>query len=79
MFRIYPNPTGENFILEQEGSEALENVIVGIFNINGTKVITEQLVGDRKHEFKTSLLPAGLYFIKIIADRKMETLKLIKL
>jgi hypothetical protein len=36
------------------------------------------MIGEQKHEFMTAALPAGLYFVKVVADDYAETIKLIK-
>jgi hypothetical protein len=77
-FTLYPNPTSGNFTLEQKGEKTYGTVKVEIYSMNGKKVMTENIVGEKKHEFNFSDLPVGLYFVKIVADEYVETIKLIK-
>jgi hypothetical protein len=77
-FNLYPNPTSGNFTLEQKGDKTYGMVKVEIYSMNGKKVMTENIVGEKKHEFNFSDLPVGLYFVKIVADEYVETIKLIK-
>jgi hypothetical protein len=36
------------------------------------------MMGEKKHEFRVSDLPNGLYFVKVVADDYVETFKLVK-
>jgi hypothetical protein len=77
-FSLYPNPTNGNFTLVQKGDRTFGTVKVEIYTMSGEKVMTEQLVGEKKHEFRFSDVSVGLYFVKVVADDYAETLKLIK-
>ena len=46
--------------------------------MNGAKVLTENMVGEKSHEFRFADLPGGLYFVKVVADNYVETIKLVK-
>ncbi len=77
-FNLYPNPTSSNFTLIQKGEKSFGNVRIEIYNMNGRRVLTGMMTGEQKHEFSFTEIPAGLYFVKIIADDSIETIKLIK-
>jgi len=77
-FSLYPNPTNGNFTIVQKGDRNFGNVNVVVYSMRGDKVLTSQMIGEKKHEFGTSALPAGLYFVKVVADDYTETIKLIK-
>lgn len=77
-FSIYPNPTTGNFTLVQKGDNQYGNVKVEVYGMRGDKVLSTQMIGEKKHEFVTSTLPTGLYFVKVVADNYTETIKLIK-
>jgi hypothetical protein len=77
-FTLYPNPTNGNFTLVQKGDRQYGNVKVEVYGMRGNKVLSAQMIGEKKHEFATSDLPAGLYFVKLVADDYTETIKLIK-
>jgi hypothetical protein len=77
-FTLYPNPTSGNFILVQKGDIASGTVKVEVFSMSGKKVMAEQMIGEKKHEFSFSRIPAGLYFVKVVAGDYAETLKLVK-
>jgi len=68
---LYPNPATNGFSINYNGSMTIE-IYTGI----GTLVLKEQIANN---EFiKTSSLPAGLYFIKILTGEKLTVLSLIK-
>ena len=77
-FTIFPNPTSGNFTLVQKGEKTYGTVKVEVYTMNGEKIMTERMIGEQRHEFQFSDIPAGLYFVKIVADDYVETIKLIK-
>jgi hypothetical protein len=77
-FTLYPNPTNSNFTLVQKGDNTFGTVKVEIFSMSGEKVMTTRMIGEKRHEFNFSDSPAGLYFVKVVADGYVETIKLIK-
>jgi hypothetical protein len=76
-FNLYPNPTNGNFTLVQKGESFYNTVKVEVFSMSGEKVFTENMIGQ-KHEFNFSGMPSGLYFVKVVADGYVETIKLVK-
>lgn len=77
-FSIFPNPTSGNFILVQESDKLSGKIMIEIFNLHGEKVISETMIGGKQHDFRFSGMPAGLYFLKIVAEGNVETIKLVK-
>jgi hypothetical protein len=77
-FRIFPNPTSGNFTLEPKGDKSIGNINVYIFNLFGEKIISTEISGVDKHEFQFSEIPAGIYFVNVIAKDYQETIKLVK-
>jgi hypothetical protein len=77
-FTLYPNPTNGNFTLVQKGEKTFGTVKLEIYSMGGERVLTDKMVGEKKHEFRFSDVPAGLYFVKVVADDYVETIKLIK-
>ena len=77
-FKVYPNPTSGNFTLEQKGDLDSRNVKVEVYSMTGERILTEEIVGQKKHEFMFADAPTGLYFVKVIAGDYVETIKLIK-
>ena len=76
-FSLYPNPTTGSFTLEQKGEKLYGKVNVDVFGMRGDKVLTSEMTGEKKHEFTLSQLPAGLYFVKVVAGEYTETIKLV--
>ncbi|MEI7980021.1 MAG: T9SS type A sorting domain-containing protein, partial [Bacteroidota bacterium] len=77
-FKVYPNPTTGNFILELTGEIPSEKMQAEIYGIWGEKVLTATLNGKRMHEISLSDKPTGVYFIRVVTGDKAETLKIIK-
>ena len=77
-FKLYPNPTSGNFTIEEKSEKVCGNVQVEIYGMNGEKLMSGVMSGERKHEFMVTDLPQGLYFVKVISDNNPETFKLIK-
>ena len=77
-FTLYPNPTSGNFTLVQKGEKANGSVKVEVYSMTGEKVMTEQMIGEKSHEFHFSNIPVGLYFVKVVAGDYVETIKLVK-
>jgi len=77
-FTLYPNPTSGNFTLVQKGDKVYETVKVDVYTMSGEKILTEQMIGEKRHEFRFSEIPSGLYFVKVVADGYVETMKLVK-
>ena len=46
--------------------------------MSGERVMTDKMIGEKKHEFRFSDVPMGLYFVRIVADDYVETIKLVK-
>ena len=77
-FTLYPNPTNGNFTLIQKGDVNFGNVRVEVYTMSGEKVLTESMIGQKKHEFRFADMSNGLYFVKVVADDYVETIKLVK-
>ncbi|MCX6305261.1 MAG: T9SS type A sorting domain-containing protein, partial [Bacteroidetes bacterium] len=77
-FKLYPNPTSGNFTIEQTGAKFCDKVSVALYGMHGEKLMTGELLEEKKHEFSIADLMPGLYFVKIVADGYAETLKIVK-
>lgn len=77
-FTIFPNPTNGNITLVQKGDMQYGDVRVEVFSMRGDRVLSSQMIGVKQHEFETSALPTGIYFVKVIAEGYVETIKLVK-
>ncbi len=77
-FKVYPNPTSDNFILELSGYFSSVPVKVDIFGMQGEKAGSVSLTGGGKHEFSLQGKPSGIYFIRITSGKKAVSAKIIK-
>ncbi len=77
-FTVYPNPTTGKFTLELTGIDFSEKVRVEIYGMKGEKVLAKELTERKTHDFSLSEVPAGLYFVRVVAGEKAETMKLVK-
>jgi hypothetical protein len=76
-FKLYPNPTTGKFTLEQKGEKTFGKIRVEIYGMRGERLVSQDLTGEKKHEFWLTDLPQGLYFVKVVADEYGETFKLV--
>jgi hypothetical protein len=77
-FKLYPNPTSGNFTIEHSGDRIYDKVNVELYGMRGDKLMTGELIGEKKHEFRTLDLPPGVYIVKVLAEGYAETFKLVK-
>ncbi len=78
---VYPNPFNNSFqvsyTLEKAGDVAIE-----LYNISGVLIMDYhyhlQPQGRNQHSINTEKLPSGIYTLKIIVDKKNQTIKCIK-
>lgn len=76
-FRLYPNPTTDEFTLEMTGNGS-EKIHVEIYGIRGDRVLTTALEGQDKYKLSLSEQPVGVYFVRMTSGRTTETLKIVK-
>lgn len=72
---IKPNPATDSIVVTTDCQDTLK---VGIYNIAGKLVMSDQMTGGR-HVFKTDTLQMGVYFVKVCneADDKSASNKVI--
>lgn len=75
--KIYPNPTTGKFVLELSDEYTGSEVSATIYGIHGEKVFSQDLTGNKKHEFTLAGRPVGVYFVKVIGRGEVSTTKLI--
>jgi hypothetical protein len=78
-FLLYPNPTTGNITVVQKGEHDSGCLKIEVYSMNGERVLTGSMFGVKKQEFDFSGMPRGLYFVKVVAEDCLETIKLIKL
>ena len=77
-FNLYPNPTTGRFVVEFSGDIPNGQCFIDIYDMQGEKIMTHTINGDRRKEFSLSGKPVGVYLIRIITRDWAETVKIIK-
>lgn len=75
--KIYPNPTTGKFVLELSDEYTGAEVSATIYGIHGERIFSQDLTGNKKHEFTLAGRPVGVYFVKVIGRGEVSTTKLI--
>ncbi|HNY01090.1 MAG TPA: T9SS type A sorting domain-containing protein, partial [Bacteroidales bacterium] len=75
---LYPNPTSGVFSLELRSGTLNGKVHAELCTLHGERLMTADMTGEKKHEFRMPQLPAGLYVLKVFAEGYTETFKLVK-
>ncbi|MCX6305859.1 MAG: T9SS type A sorting domain-containing protein [Bacteroidetes bacterium] len=76
-FKIYPNPTSGVFTIEQRGDLTSGQVKVEVLGTLGGRILTTEFQGLRKQELSIKGNPPGIYFVKVSAGEKVQTVKII--
>ena len=74
---IYPNPTATTIAIELPGTITVKNTILAIYSINGQQLISRQII-EPTTVVDVSILPQGVYVIKVTDDRTVQVGKIIK-
>ncbi len=61
-FTVYPNPTRETLYLQ---STISEQAAVNLSNLNGTRLMTQELPAGAKIQIDVSTIPAGIYILTL--------------
>jgi hypothetical protein len=77
LFVVYPNPANGNFTVACRGVQFDEPVRIEVWSQTGNQVIRDQMTGS-KHEMEFREMAAGMYFVRIVTSKQVETVKLIK-
>jgi hypothetical protein len=77
-YRIYPNPTRGELVLELNAPEAAGNCLVEIYDMKGEKLLSKELSGKQKDELSLSGHPAGIYLVRVISGHNSGTTRIIK-
>ncbi|MDP1622124.1 MAG: S8 family peptidase [Bacteroidales bacterium] len=77
-FKVYPNPTTGDFILELPGDEGSIDLSLEIYSMFGNEVVTEKLSGQTKYNLSLSEMQPGVYILHVISGSKVGTVKIIK-
>jgi photosystem II stability/assembly factor-like uncharacterized protein len=73
--KIYPNPVSEQLTIET--TKLTKESTLTIVNVSGQELIRQNMK-DSKTQLDISNLTKGIYFVKLITDKKVEVRKIIK-
>ena len=73
---VFPNPTSGD--LNINFARNFETLNVDIINVNGQKVLSQEMEGVGSNTLATSRLANGVYFAQISSDEGSTTIKFIK-
>ena len=77
-FKVYPNPTTGSFILEVADKYLTGKIGVSIYNMHGSKLLKQEMTGERSRVFSLSGQSPGVYIIQVLTGNTAETVKVIK-
>jgi hypothetical protein len=77
-FKVYPNPTAGDFILELTEYNEFSSITVEIYTIQGQRIISTQLPEGKVFNFSFSERKPGVYLIRVLKDQNVSTGKIIK-
>jgi hypothetical protein len=75
---VYPNPTSGSFTLEFLNRTQQVPTVVEIYNAQGKLLFTERMPAVAKHKLSLTNEPSGLYFLRVITEMHVETIKVIR-
>jgi hypothetical protein len=78
LVKVYPNPTTGDFTLELPTEFANIPVHVEVYSMLGRLVLSQSNTGNVTRVFSLSEQPAGIYIIRVIAENRVVTVKIIK-
>ena len=77
-YRIYPNPTTGQFILEYSGEIMRRPITTEIFDMRGENVFRRKFEGSKKYEISLEGQLPGIYVLRVISGENAEVFKIIK-
>jgi hypothetical protein len=80
-FKVYPNPTTGTFTLELNTSDEISpdtRLYLEIYNMIGDKVLSTNIPAEKLHILSLDKQQQGMYFIRVMMDEKLGTLRIIK-
>ncbi|MCX6252578.1 MAG: T9SS type A sorting domain-containing protein [Bacteroidetes bacterium] len=74
-FCIFPNPVTDKISVEIPGE--ISKGVISLFNIQGQEVV-RQTLSATSTQLDVSNLKSGIYFVRIISEKRAEVIKIIK-
>ena len=78
-YRIYPNPTQGDLLIEMIGTVADEISLVEIYDMKGKKVVSSVNSGRKQMGLSLSGNPPGIYLVRVISEKNSGTSRILKL
>ena len=69
LFKIYPNPANDLFIVEIDHA-AYPEFTIQLLNAEGKKILTKECIGEDKYTVNVSSVNSGLYMVRLVTDEK---------
>jgi PKD repeat protein len=79
LFRIYPNPTRGEFHIELLNDMAKQRWQVEIFTMQGLRLSSTSVEGERFYKFTMAGEPAGVYLVTVSNGDEFRTARIVKL
>ncbi|MEN8225059.1 MAG: T9SS type A sorting domain-containing protein [Bacteroidota bacterium] len=76
-FFIYPNPSSTQITIEMPTTPH-KNIFMAIYNMNGQQLLITQQIKEQQTVVDISLFPKGVYFVKVMDDKKVMVQKVVK-
>ncbi|NLN96449.1 MAG: T9SS type A sorting domain-containing protein, partial [Bacteroidales bacterium] len=76
LFKVYPNPTLDNFTLDMIDYD--EAITVEVYDLLGDRIIIKQLSGAKKYEFNLTKQARGVYIIRVFTTEDSGFERIIK-
>lgn len=77
-FTLYPNPVTGNFTIEVLDNSAPGKLALDIFGADGTGILTADMTGKTRREFRFESFAAGIYYVRMQNGLKTEVVKMVK-
>jgi hypothetical protein len=78
VFKVYPNPTTGNFVVEVDPFDTRETIFVDVYGTQGEKLTSQEMTGKGVREFQLTGRPAGVYFVRLVSGKQVKTAKIVK-
>jgi hypothetical protein len=79
VFKVYPNPTTGDFVLEILNARELQALgIIRIHNMFGEEILRKEFKGKLSENLSLKDQPAGIYLISVMFGERLGTLKILK-
>ena len=77
-FRIYPNPTYGQFIVEFTGEDLSHSTVIRIYNMLGNEVLRNENSGSRTTGLSLENQAPGIYLVNVVREGKTGMAKIIR-